>query len=70
MDPKPGLVQSFIQKLPGIGGLLGSGMAQQAAGLLSNDAYRKHVQESQAMGQAPLPLEQWMQQQNAGLIRR
>jgi hypothetical protein len=69
MDPKPGIVQSFIQKLPGIGGLLGSGMAQQAAGLLSSDAYRKHVQESQALGQAPLPIEQWMQQQS-GLVRK
>jgi hypothetical protein len=68
MDPKTSLVPSFLRNLVPQG-LLGSGMAQQAAGLLSNDAYRKHVQEAQALGQQPLSIEQWMQQ-NTGLIRR
>lgn len=60
---------SFLDALKqrmGMGqGLLGGGMAQGAAQAMQMDPYRKHVQEAQAMGQAPMPMEQFMQQMQA-----
>jgi hypothetical protein len=51
---------------------LGSGMAQQAAQILQSRPYQLHMQEAQAMGQQPMPPEQFMQmmmQQKAQLPR-
>lgn len=42
---------------------LGSGSAAQAGQQLSGRAYQLYVQEMQAMGQQPLPPEQWAQSQ-------
>lgn len=41
---------------------LGSGIAQQGARTLQSLPYKRHVQEAQAMGQAPLTPEQFLQQ--------
>jgi hypothetical protein len=52
--------------------MLGSGMAQQAAQILQSRPYQLHMQEAQAMGQQPMPPEQFMQmmmQQKAQLPR-
>ncbi len=52
-----------IKQRLGMGqGLLGGGMVQGAAQAMQMDPYRKHVQESQALGQAPMTVEQFMQQ--------
>ncbi|MGL4640425.1 MAG: hypothetical protein ACRCVX_11955 [Shewanella sp.] len=39
---------------------LGSGMAGKAQSDLSGRGYQLYAQEAQAMGQRPLPLEQWL----------
>lgn len=66
LDAQNSYLGAVLQRL-GMGGggsaLLGSGMAQGAAQSLQNDAYRKYAQEAQALNQQPMPVEQWMQQQ-------
>lgn len=42
---------------------LGSGGAARAGQQLSGRAYQLYVQEMQALGQQPLPAEQWAAQQ-------
>lgn len=55
---------SFLQALKERGvALFGGGMAGSAANTLSADAYRKYVQEMQALNQTPLPPEQWAKTQ-------
>lgn len=44
-------------------GLLGSGMAQQAAQAIQSRPYQLHVQEAQALGQTPMTFAQFMQSQ-------
>jgi hypothetical protein len=39
---------------------VGSGMAQQAAQIIQSRPYQLHVQEAQAMGQQPMPPEQFI----------
>jgi hypothetical protein len=48
-------------------GLLGPGMAQQAAAILQSRPYQLHVQEARALGQTPLTPEQFMATQR-GLL--
>lgn len=49
---------------------LGNGMAGRAADTLQSLPYRRHVQESQALGEAPMTPEQFARsQQNAALGR-
>jgi hypothetical protein len=50
-------------------GLLGSGMAQNAAALIQSRPYQMHVQESRALGQQPLTPQQFHQTQ-VGLLGR
>lgn len=45
--------------------MLGSGGASQAAQALGNRAYQLYVQEARALGQQPLPFEQWKAQQGS-----
>ena len=42
---------------------LGTGMVNQAAQTMQSRPYQLHVQEAQAMGQAPMTQEQFMAQQ-------
>lgn len=42
---------------------LGGGMARQAANALLSGPYRRHVEESKALGQQPMTPEQFSQQQ-------
>jgi hypothetical protein len=42
---------------------VGTGMAEQGRQALLARAYSLHVQEAQAMGQQPMPLEQFIAQQ-------
>jgi hypothetical protein len=39
---------------------VGSGMAQQAAQIIQSRPYQLHLQEAQAMGQQPMPPEQFI----------
>jgi hypothetical protein len=49
-------------------GLLGPGMAQQAAVILQSRPYQLHVQEAQALGQTPLTPEQFAKVMSGGLL--
>jgi hypothetical protein len=51
-------------------GLLGSGMAQNAAAMMQSRPYQIHVQEAMALGQQPMAPEQFMRQMQAGLLGR
>lgn len=51
----------FRQLLPQ--GLLGNGMAGMAAQAIQSRPYQLHIQEAKAMGQPPLPYEEWMKMQ-------
>jgi hypothetical protein len=46
-------------------GLLGSGMAGQAAQIMQSRPYQLHVQEMQALGQQPMTPDQFLIQQTA-----
>ena len=63
MDLQSLLASLKGQQTPQAGGLLGQGMAGQAAQTMQNRPYQLHVQESQAQGLQPMPYEQFMQQQ-------
>ena len=58
----------FWKAITGGGGILGAGMAQDAAKVLQSRAYQLHVQEAKALGQTPLTPEQFMQQQGKPLL--
>jgi hypothetical protein len=49
-------------------GLLGPGMAQQAAAILQSRPYQLHVQEARALGQTPLTPEQFAKATSGGLL--
>ncbi len=67
-----GLLEGLLRHLypqppagsPGLG-LLGSGMAGQAAQVLQSRPYQLHVQEMQALGQQPMTPDQFLMQQAA-----
>lgn len=62
------------QLMPQMGGqpqgLLGQGMAQQAAQQIQSRPYMMYMKEMQSLGMPVLPYEQWMQtmQQPKGLL--
>jgi hypothetical protein len=51
-------------------GLLGSGMAQNAASAIQSRPYMQHLAEAKALGQQPMTPEQFMRQMQAGLLGR
>lgn len=50
-------------------GLLGAGMAGQAAQVLQSRPYQMHVQEMKALGQQPLTPEQFLAQQRQSVAQ-
>lgn len=46
--------------------LTGQGMAQQAGNVLADRPYQLYSQETQALGEQPMPYEQWKMMQMQG----
>jgi hypothetical protein len=67
-QPTQGLLARILPQ--GMMGLLGSGMAQNAAAMMQSRPYQIHVQEAMALGQQPMAPEQFMRQMQAGLLGR
>lgn len=54
---------NFLQSLSGLFGSkppTGSGMVDQAAQIMQSRPYQLYAQEAQALGQQPLPPDQWL----------
>jgi hypothetical protein len=58
-QPTQGLLARILPQ--GMMGLLGSGMAQNAAASIQSRPYMQHLAEAKALGQQPMTPEQFMQ---------
>jgi hypothetical protein len=58
---KPGMMQAIVNALRGAGGM----GAQQTPGPAMNvqNGYREYAMQAMEQGQQPLPMDQWVQQQ-------
>jgi hypothetical protein len=54
---------------PSAQGLLGTGLAEQAAQVLQSRPYQMHVQEMKALGQQPMTPEQFLAQQRQSIAQ-
>jgi hypothetical protein len=61
MHQPAGLLARILPQ--GMMGLLGSGMAQNAASAIQSRPYMQHLAEAKALGQQPMTPEQFMQMQ-------